>query len=565
MSVNNILSRIILLSGLALILISPAAFGNMYNVRDYGAKGDGKTDDTAAFQKTLDEAGKNNGGIVFAPTGNYLIKTHLAIPDFVTLEGVWRSPTSWSENKGTTLLAVEGAGKPDDTPFITLFKNSTIKGVTVFYPNQTETNPPVAYPWCIASGGADNCSIIDVLLVNPYMAVDFGTRVAGRHYIKNLYGQPLYKGLFIDQCYDVGRVEDVHFWPFWKYAEGSPLAQFIQEKAEGFILGRTDWEYMSNCFTIFYSVGFHFIKKESGPGNVLLNTCGADICHTAVLVDDCQSHAGISFSNSQMYGDITIKDTNTGPVKFTGCGLFGSTLGRGGFTHAKIAGSGQISFSNCHFLTLDPKNKANRVIYAESGGLSIIGCDFMDVGREHVFLDKGVQSAVIMGNRFRGIANITNRSHMSVSIMGNAEDKRDEEKEAIIIDNTSGDDSFKTEGEWTGANVGGGYLGNLVWAKKGKGECKAAWTPDIPSDGVYQVFVWYGMDVNDDHAANAPFTISHKDGSKEIKVNFKKNSMQWYLLGEFPFEKGKKGYVTLTNAADQNIVADAVKFLPVKK
>ena len=29
--------------------------------------------------------------------------------------------------------------------------------------------------------GADNCSIIDVLLVNPYQAVDFGGRATGRH------------------------------------------------------------------------------------------------------------------------------------------------------------------------------------------------------------------------------------------------------------------------------------------------------------------------------------------------------------------------------------------------
>ena len=547
------------------ILVTLLTWGNMYNVRDYGAKGDGKTDDTGAFQKALDEAAKNRGGIVFAPTGNYLIATHLFIPDFVTLEGVWRIPTSWSENYGTTLLAVEGAGKPDGTPFITLMKCSTIKGVTVFYPNQTETNPPVAYPWCIAGGGADNSSIVDVLLVNPYQAVDFGTRVSGRHYIKNLYAQPLYKGLFIDQCYDIGRVEDVHFWPFWKYAEGSPLATFIRENAEGFIIGRTDWEYMFNCFTIFYSVGFHFVKKENGPGNVLLNTCGADICHTAVLVDDCQSHAGLSFSNSQMYGDIIIRETNTGPVKFTGCGLFGSTHGRNGVTHAKIAGTGQISFSNCHFLTLDPKNKATRMIEATGGGLSIIGCDFMDVRKEHIFLDKDVQSAVIMGNRFRGMANIKNLSTANICIEHNVEDKKLEEPDAIIVDNSMEETSFKTEGDWRGANAGGGYWGDLVWALKGKGESKATWIPEIPEAGSYAVYVWYGSDVNNDHATDAPFTVNFKGGSKEFRINLKQNAVQWNLLGEFPFDKGRSGSVTLTNAANANVVADAVKFVKKKK
>jgi polygalacturonase len=44
-----------------------------YNVRDYGAKGDGITKDTAAFQKTLDACAINGGGDVLVPAGRYLI------------------------------------------------------------------------------------------------------------------------------------------------------------------------------------------------------------------------------------------------------------------------------------------------------------------------------------------------------------------------------------------------------------------------------------------------------------------------------------------------------------
>jgi len=44
-----------------------------YNVRDFGAIGDGKTKDTAAFQKALDTCAVNGGGEVVVPAGEYLI------------------------------------------------------------------------------------------------------------------------------------------------------------------------------------------------------------------------------------------------------------------------------------------------------------------------------------------------------------------------------------------------------------------------------------------------------------------------------------------------------------
>ncbi|HXF10730.1 MAG TPA: glycosyl hydrolase family 28-related protein, partial [Desulfuromonadaceae bacterium] len=52
-----------------------AAGENIYDIRTFGAKGDGSTIDTAAVQSAIDAATQNNGGVVFVPAGNFLIGT----------------------------------------------------------------------------------------------------------------------------------------------------------------------------------------------------------------------------------------------------------------------------------------------------------------------------------------------------------------------------------------------------------------------------------------------------------------------------------------------------------
>lgn len=418
--------------------------GYSFNVREYGAVGDGTTDDTAAFQKAMDACAEQGGGVVTVPTGQYLIKTHLNIPGAVTLEGVWRTPptvqkyhkvagdpSSGPELAGSVLLAVEGAGSEEGTPFITLNTNSTLKGITVFYPNQTKTNPPVPYPWTIACAGADNAGIVDVLLVNPYQAVDFGSRTSGRHFIRNLYAQPLRRGVFVDMCLDVGRLENIHLWPFWTAADGAenPVANYMMEHGEAFIFGRSDWEYVSNCFALGYKVGMKFVRSHApgvfdSGGNYLFTQSGADLCDIAILVEEVQGHAGISFANSQIFGDIIVNETNHGMIRFTGCGLFGTIKGNNGTGLAKIAGRGRVSFDNCHFYAIYRSFDADQLILMEEGRLAITDSLFINYwdapyNKTPIVLGENVRSAVITGNEFYGPAQIVNRSRGQAIVRDN--------------------------------------------------------------------------------------------------------------------------------------------------
>jgi hypothetical protein len=256
-----------------------------------------------------------------------------------------------------------------------------------------------------------------MLLVNPYQAVDLGSQPAGRHYVNGLYAHALKTGLFIDKCFDVGRVSNVHFWPFW--LDDKRIHDWVGKNGTAFVIGRTDWEYMTNCFAIFYKVGFHFVSNKDGPGNAVLTQCGSDIGPCAVKVDAVQDHSGVSFVNSQLMAGVEISESNKGPVKFTACGFWG--VQKVTDHHAIIRGEGHVTFTACHFTSWAQQNTNAPAILVEAGGITINGCEFLDRDAEknHVELRSGVEAAIITANRFRSPMKVANHSKADVQIANN--------------------------------------------------------------------------------------------------------------------------------------------------
>ena len=268
----------------------------------YSAVGDGKTDATRAIQSALDDVGAGGGGTVFVPRGTYLVKGHLTIPAGTALLGVGRAPQLYTDKaSGSMLLAVEGAGQTEGPAFLTLSgPNSTLEGISVFYPNQVVADEPVSYPWTVRAGSGHNISLVNVLLVNPYQAVDLATQASSRHYIRGLYGQPLFKGIWVDQCYDIGRIHDVHFWPFWSL--DNKVIDYTVHHATSFIFQRTDWEVVENVFSWGYHVGIEFSRSKDGAMNGQLTDVGLDGVDIGILARSTQSE-GISFSNLSVAND----------------------------------------------------------------------------------------------------------------------------------------------------------------------------------------------------------------------------------------------------------------------
>lgn len=75
------------------------------DVRAYGAKGDGSTNDATAIQSAIDDAGNAGGGVVFIPSGTYMTGSQLTVPSKVTVCGTGSGSVV---RRATSLDAVNG-------------------------------------------------------------------------------------------------------------------------------------------------------------------------------------------------------------------------------------------------------------------------------------------------------------------------------------------------------------------------------------------------------------------------------------------------------------------------
>jgi hypothetical protein len=410
--------------------LAPAA--GVLAVRDFGAKGDGTNDDTAAFQKALDAAGQAGGGTVLADRGNYFFAGHLTVPNAVTLQGLWKSVPSHlgfrdrnrekPTDDGTTLLITENEGNEGGAPFIRLNDNSTLSGVVLYYPLQKSGAEPKAYPYAIATRGK-NPAVLEVEMLNPYNGID--TSGSERHLLRDISGQPLRRGVYVDNILDIGRIENVHFNPWWSGAGNSAAYQWQMENGEAFVFGRSDWEYVLNTFCFGYKVGYKFIHTARGECNGNFLGIGADDCFTAVLVEQSAPY-GLLIGNGEFtsfHGPdptmVEVGATNRGVVRFSNCAFWGPCN-----QIARIAGGGTVGFSDCTFCDWDHNNEGRAAVQAAGGSVLVRGCEFQK-DKAQVDLGTNVQRAVISDNLIRGKLRVTNHSARKFQIHDNAPDAPD--------------------------------------------------------------------------------------------------------------------------------------------
>ncbi|HNT33498.1 MAG TPA: glycosyl hydrolase family 28-related protein [bacterium] len=378
---------------------NPKDLEGVISVRAHGVVADGTTDDTAALQSALDEAGKT-GGRVYLPPAQYLIKGSLKVPEGVTVMGVACSPHYSTPLIGTVILATGGRDDENASALFEMPGSTMVTGLTIYYPEQkaADIRP---YPWTFHMYGHDT-TIENVTLVNSYNGIRVGPEGNVRHRIRSVYGCVLRRGLLVDACTDIGRVDNVQFHGHWWWmkelgGDYELVNNYMIQNLEAFIFGRTDWEYVTNTFVFPVNVGYRFIQTPSGSCNGHFCGIGADYAQRCIVVDQIQ-HMGLLITNGQFVAfagenpiEIEINETCTGQIRLVNCAFWGPSV-----QNVVSRGQSFLSLSDC-FLSSD-RAEVGPLVEVASGKIQIRGCSFAGAKSKCIALRKGVRHAIVTEN-----------------------------------------------------------------------------------------------------------------------------------------------------------------------
>jgi len=138
---------------------------NSVNVLDFGAKGDGTTDDTAAIQKAIDSASASNVTVVFPATANfYRINNTLILKSNTSISGYGATLYMPSQDSPKIMLRSSGVNYIKNVKIAGLaLKSTNDKNGTNYEENSLTSNVQAIY-----IQGIDTLTIKDVRMDNMY-------------------------------------------------------------------------------------------------------------------------------------------------------------------------------------------------------------------------------------------------------------------------------------------------------------------------------------------------------------------------------------------------------------
>lgn len=304
---------------------------------DFGAVGDGVTDDTAAILAACASLGAT-GGTVRIPRGiKCLIDNNLTIPVSVSLGGPHNFVGSPGNNASAPYGNLGGVLIVNSTKTITLSSGAGIKGLLLYRKGMTfpAADASAFAGTCITNGGDDTFVSHSMILG---FAQAFTSNAFQRPRIDHLYHDNT-AGILIQACFDIPRVMNCHAWPFATIATGAAAAKDTRTGAAYRSTTGGDWNKFTDCFSWGYLNGF----IVDGCNSVTLKGCGAD--HLGGVANSIGFLVINSSQDTRLIGcQAAAQDTGysistaTGlHTQMNGCDSWGNTL------RGVLAGTGDLT------------------------------------------------------------------------------------------------------------------------------------------------------------------------------------------------------------------------------
>lgn len=358
---------------------SDVGLASYYDVKGYGARGDGVTDDTAAIQAAVDDARSNGGGVVYLPTGSY--------------------PVSRSINITSGSIGVRGVGMSSE------IIGTAPTGNIIFAGRPTEGAPPVQNVFFEdfairasvkkTSGAAIFGQYAERFRIEDVRAARHESAVAAN----NLYDS------FYFRYYDTVALTNVNI-----AASHAGLTLF----------GRPDQSYGAGLWlhggsrVLLCEVGVHIAGSSGGIAfedvdiigndtNVLIDASGSGVANRELFFDSCWLDSAGYTGMEIMPGAVNILHLNGTWVASSGLATQGHPDGANIRVHrGSVVNPVTVLATGCRIF-----NALGSGIVTESGSWNIVGCSVEVNGRgDHggygiVFDDASVSDVLVSGCTIR--------------------------------------------------------------------------------------------------------------------------------------------------------------------
>ena len=232
------------------------------HVRDYGAVGNGVADDGPAIQAAINALKFMGGGILQFGPRTYRIASPVVINDVtVTLQGA--GFTEGPNEANGTWFRIDQIGFTPFTFSGTMARGSVVRDVAVrqYHASPSATWAPTNYDYvfrvqdCLGAVDFENVFLV---AVNRGIWCDN----SGRMSIKRLRGQVFTRGVEVDRCYDICRLEHVHFWTF--HTNDGNIVTWQQNNQDALVFRKVDGVFLDDIFVLGARSTLRFSSSASG-------------------------------------------------------------------------------------------------------------------------------------------------------------------------------------------------------------------------------------------------------------------------------------------------------------